>query len=158
MHHRTRGYSLVELLVVVAVIATLAIAGLVAYGQYIDSTKDQSVLTDGQQIQKIIEMDVLRATQHSPNDTCTDLLDDVVGKLIAQNKTNPFTGTFLVQSTANNRILPRGGIYLACAFPNVKVGDPSFYIQTCVCTGSDCPLAPLPGVSQLLSTQVCYEL
>lgn len=136
----------------------MALAGLAAYSAYVDSTKDQAVLSDGHQVQKMIDLSLLHAMQHSPDDTCADVLDAVVVNLISQNKTNPFTGAFLVQSATASGALKRGSIYLACLVPSAKVGDTGFYLQNCVCTGEDCPLQPLPGLAQTLSTQVCYAL
>lgn len=48
------GFSLIELLVVVAIIGVLAVAGVVAYTLYLDSVKEEAVKQGRQQVEKAI--------------------------------------------------------------------------------------------------------
>lgn len=53
------GFSLIELLVVVAIIGILAAVGVVGYQGYIDATKKEASLANGRQVARAIEQDWL---------------------------------------------------------------------------------------------------
>jgi prepilin-type N-terminal cleavage/methylation domain-containing protein len=169
-----RGFSLIELLVVVAIIAILASAGFAAYTHYINLAKDQAVLSDGQEIHRAIETDTIAAqigvstgglaANLTAEDTCQTLVDKSVEKLAQQLKTNPFNGLFLIQTTVPTPApgafaeLERGTVYISCAFPDAKLKDDNFYLQTCACTESSCPLTEVPVTAQQLDKSICYRL
>ena len=168
------GFSLTELLVVVAIMGTLAAAGLFLYTQYINGVKDQAVLSDAQEIHRALETDAIAAQAGIPSgglavnltadDTCQVFVDKAVEKLAQQIKKNPFSGLFLIQThvapPAPGALaeLPRGAVYLSCSVPDAKVKDDNFYIQTCACTEGNCPLTEVPSTDHRLDKSICYRL
>lgn len=169
-----KGFSLVELLVVVAITGVLALAGFAAYTHYINQAKDEAVLADGQEIHRAIERDhfVVRSgigsggfiSGLSVENTCLELLDKLGESLSVTANTNPFNGFALVQNAVpapalgSSAELERGAIYISCLHPNARISDTNFYLQTCICTESTCPLTELPSSDQLLNRDICYRL
>jgi prepilin-type N-terminal cleavage/methylation domain-containing protein len=167
---KEKGFSLVELLVVVAILAALVTVAVVQYMKFIDLAKDKSVESDGHEIHKAIQTDKLAIqVGHksgalteglTASSTCQELLDQTVATLVKQNKKNPFDQSFLVvRAIPDGANLRRGNIYLSCAKPEATITSTEFYLQTCICTESDCELTPIiPGDTSPLNEDICYRL
>jgi len=98
--YRSTGFSLVELLVSVAIIGILATAGTVGYLSYIEASKDEASIADAEAVNRIVDTDSqsidmeLNATSTlnesiTTESICRDQADQIVFELnTTQNKTS----------------------------------------------------------------------
>ena len=163
------GFSIIELLVAIAIVSILLSSAIYSYLLYVNNAKDQMVYSDGIEIHKFLDTDKLAITLGgsgalsqglTSDSTCRDLIDQAVVNLVIQNKLNPFDQSFMVVTDiADSANLRRGSVYIACSQPDAKINSPTFHLQTCICTESDCELTPInPGDSSPLSPDICYRL
>ena len=158
--NKQHGFSLIELLVVVAIIGILASVGLVAYQTYIDTSRDEVAISDFRSLNDMIDVDKMAienslssVSSKSENilntSRCETWRDKVISELNAE-KESSFGNTFAVDGnncgaadnqsgcgTDGTRTYKRGQIMLYCADECATIQQSSFKIRGCLCVGEE---------------------
>ena len=154
------GFSLIELLVVIAIIGILAAVGVVGYQGYIDATKDEAALSNGDTVKRAFDQDYIAikndlggptelATGVARTSQCLAYVKTTVSALNskwknAHNNADAYAVNLHKDpdnpTQAATKLKP-GQIGLQCANAGETVESSDFYIHRCTCIGtSDCTL------------------
>ena len=158
-----RGFSLIELLVVVAIIGALAGAGIVGYQAYIAGVETDVAVTNGEQLNRAMSVDLVginasitarsdlfQGSGLDATNTCFDYAEQMA--IAAQNTFSESTyqsstpkdeliavhGAQLTNNPDNPNHRPfRNQIVVYCTIPSALPSNDNFVIRTCVCDDPD---------------------
>lgn len=159
------GFSLIELLVVVAIIGVLAGVGGFAYLAYVDGVKSDRLISETQQLARAVDQDITAIASGMQGDTmgfsasrsttCFDYVNSLVGQLNSERQ-NIFNaeasyavnGHCLVNRAESESSIPRvamGQVSVSCADPdqalNQRVAESAgdaFNVSICACQNDGC--------------------
>jgi type IV pilus assembly protein PilA len=155
------GFSLIELLVVVAIIGVLAGAGILAYSKYLESAKAGTVVNNLSTINRAIQADAasLAGTGSAgttdlirgmtPSNTCHDIAVTMVRTINSDrsivnpyypketNKAAAYGNALVLTMVSKDVKIVDGAIVVSCFAPTAKVGDADYRLYACTWTRDD---------------------
>ena len=142
------GFSLIELLVVVAIIGVLALAGTYGYMKYMDSTRESLMDTSRKEFLKLIETEMARPSAPKNGVAYVDCFELIDAAINASNKesTNLYNQHLPVWFNAHRELkLATGSVVswgqgehlVICDDPNKTLGEGN-NIAVCSCTDKIC--------------------
>ena len=149
------GFSLIELLVVVAIIGVLAAIGTIGYGQYINSTKEKALTANLQSLSETAKTRLsANELSDSPLKTCFDLVEDLTSKnnVSAKNIYTGGGGVYINGHTRENPSFFLGQNVLMCYDPESSPENSK--ISLCACNEDSCELEIAPAGT--LDDNKCY--
>jgi prepilin-type N-terminal cleavage/methylation domain-containing protein len=117
------GFTLIELMVVVAIIGVLALLGLRAYSTQQDKAKEAIVKANAGTVQVQIQTELVDRPVHTDTNNVNDTMDAIVKSMGIQN---PFTGTSQETNTGTiGNPIPASGLTKGLVYVSLS-GDVFF--------------------------------
>lgn len=155
----SNGFSLIELMVTVAIIGILGAVGVVGYQSYVDAVKADASVGNGDTISRALDTDYISVTNDlggpssitdgtvTRTTRCYNYIEQIVAGLNNSTMKNAYANADTVavnmhdstNQPSNRAELAFGQIGFMCADPCVPLDSTNFYMKHCVCvqTGAD---------------------